>query len=99
MGDSDPIPSGNELTTQDFEEGFIPWLEGKTLSDLDGIEVFTNAEYAGGIKNTKPIEEQDMIDLYAGASVTTNNMIRVMKILLEYQKQIIKIRCFSTFSF
>jgi hypothetical protein len=85
-GDSSPIPSGNELTTEDFEEGFIPWLEGKTLSDLEGIEVFTNDEYAGGIKNTKNIEEQDLIDLYAGASVTTNNMIRAMKVLLEYHE-------------
>ena len=85
-GDSSPIPSGNELTLEDFETQFIPWLEDKTLSDLEGIEVFTNDEYAGGIQNTKDIEEEDLIDLFAGASVSTNNMIRVMKVLLAYHE-------------
>lgn len=86
-GDSSPIPSGNELTLEDFELQFIPWLEGKTLSDLDGIEVFTNVEYAGGVQNSKNIEEQELVDLFAGASVSTNNMIRVMKVLLTYHEQ------------
>lgn len=85
-GDSSPIPSGNELTLEDFETQFIPWLEGKTLSDLEGIEVFTNETYAGGVENTKDIAEQNLIDLFAGASVSTNNMIRVMKVLLSYHE-------------
>ena len=37
-----------------------------------------------GILNTTAIAEQDLIDGYAGSSVSTNNMIRVMKSLLEY---------------
>lgn len=86
-GDSDPIPSGNNATLEDFESMFIPWLIGKTSSDLEGIEVFTNATYAGGIKNEKTIAETDLIDFFAGASVTTNNMIRVMKVLLAYHEQ------------
>jgi hypothetical protein len=85
-GDSDPVPSANNQTLEDFETMFIPWLVGKKLSDLDGIEIFTNATYAGGIKNTKPIAEQELVDFFAGASVTTNNMIRVMKVLLEYHE-------------
>lgn len=85
-GDSSPIPSGNELTLEDFETQFIPWLEGKTLSDLEGIEVFTNETYAGGVENTKDIAEQNLVDLFAGASVSTNNMIRVMKVLLSYHE-------------
>lgn len=87
-GDSNPVPSGNMPTLEDFEEKFIPWLIGKKLTDLEGIEVFTNDVYTGGeIKNETPIAETDLIDFFAGASVTTNNMIRVMKVLLEYHEQ------------
>jgi len=82
-GDSDPIPT-NGLTYEDFKNEFIPWLEGQTLETLDGISVFTNDVYPGDIQNDKVIDQQDMIDTYAGASVTTNNMIRAMKTLLEY---------------
>ncbi|MFP4187284.1 MAG: hypothetical protein ACLFSU_03830 [Acholeplasmataceae bacterium] len=85
-GDSDPIPNETNATYEDMKGDFIPWLVGKDSEDLEGIEVFTNEEYEGGIKNTKTIEEQDMIDYYSGASVTTNNMIRVMKVLLEYHE-------------
>ncbi|MDD2492903.1 MAG: hypothetical protein PHY83_03060 [Bacilli bacterium] len=87
-GDSNPVPSGNMPTLEDFEEKFIPWLIGKKLTDLEGIEVFTNDVYTGGeIKNETTIAETDLIDFFAGASVTTNNMIRVMKVLLEYHEQ------------
>lgn len=82
-GDSDPIPTTGH-TYEDFRSDFIPWLEGQTLEDLEGIEVFTNAVYPGNIQNDKELDVQDMIDAYTGASVTTNNMIRVMKTLLEY---------------
>lgn len=87
-GDSNPVPTGNMPTLEDFEEKFIPWLIGKKLTDLEGIEVFTNDVYTGGeIKNETIIAETDLIDFFAGASVTTNNMIRVMKVLLEYHEQ------------
>lgn len=87
-GDSDPVPSGNFPTFEDYDTKFIPWLVGKSLKELSGIEVFTNDYYTGGkIKNTTPIAETDLIDFFAGASVTTNNMIRVMKVLLEYHGQ------------
>lgn len=87
-GDSNPVPTGNMPTLEDFEEKFIPWLIGKKLTDLEGIEVFTNDVYTGGeIKNETTIAETDLIDFFAGASVTTNNMIRVMKVLLEYHEQ------------
>lgn len=84
-GDSYEVPE-TDVTYEDFETQFIPWLVGKKLSDLDGIEVFTNGTYAGGIKNTKPIAETEMIDAFSGASVSTNNMIRVMKVLLQYHE-------------
>lgn len=90
-GDSNPVPAPNTPTLEDFETKFIPWLEGKTSADLEGIEVFTNAVYTGGeIKNDKTIAETDLIDYFTGASVTTNNMIRVMKVLLGYHEKTYK---------
>ncbi len=84
-GDSDPTPAG--ITLIDFETDFIPWLVGKSLSDLEGISIFTNENYHGLVQNTVTINEQDMIDDYAGSSVSTNNMIRVIKALLEYHEE------------
>ena len=91
-GDSDPIPPYGEvdtplsqwITKDDFDEHFIPWLIGKTAEDLEGINVFTNAPYAGGVTNEKVIDETNLIDMFTGASVTSNNMIRAMQALLDY---------------
>jgi hypothetical protein len=80
-GDSSPTPTGKTL--DDFKTEFIPWLTGKSLDDLEGISVFTNDDYHG-VQNTTNIAEQDLIDGYAGSSVSTNNMIRVFKELLTY---------------
>ena len=84
-GDSDPIPTNNK-TLEDFETDFFPWIVGKTLTDFEGISVFTNEEYHG-IQNTTDIAEQDMIDDYASSSVSTNNIIRIVKTLLEYHEE------------
>jgi hypothetical protein len=94
-GDSDPIPPyGNTelplnewITKADFDTHFIPWLLGKTLSDFDGISIFTNATYPGGHSNENQIEEQDLVDMFVGASVTSNNMIRIMIALLQYHNE------------
>jgi len=91
-GDSSPTPAGK--TKEDFAAYFIPWLEGKSSADLEGISVFTNDDYFG-IQNTVELtgtvvniggEDVDMIDDFAGSSVSTNNMIRIMKVLLEYHE-------------
>lgn len=82
-GDSSPTPAGHFLS--DFEDDYIPWLVGKSLTDLDGISVFTNADYHG-VLNTATIDDQDLIDSFAGSSVSTNNMLRIMKVLLEYHE-------------
>jgi len=87
-GDSDPIP-GTGKTYQDFRSDFIPWLVGQTYADLQGINIFyddTPSQYAVHA-NTTPINEPDMIDAYAGSSVTTNNMIRVTKTLLQHHQE------------
>jgi hypothetical protein len=87
-GDSNPIPETG-ITLEDFESDFIPWLVGKTHDDLDGINIFYDdtpdvyADYA----NSKEINEPEMIDAYAGSSVSTNNLIRVTKTLLEYHQE------------
>ncbi len=94
-GDSDPIPPyGNIelpldewITKADFDEHFIPWLIGKTLADFEGINIFTNGIYPGGHQNDVQIEEQHLVDMFTGASVTSNNMIRIMVALLEYHNQ------------
>lgn len=83
-GDSTPTPGGKYL--EDFENDFFPWLEGKSLSDLDGISLFTNEVYHD-IQNTVTIAETDLIDSFAGSSVSTNNLIRITKSLLEYHEE------------
>ncbi|MCF7925376.1 MAG: hypothetical protein K9L26_02480 [Candidatus Izimaplasma sp.] len=83
-GDSDPTPTG--MTLEDFETEFIPWLVGKSPEDLAGIQVFTNEPYYG-ITNDTTIDQQDLIDDYAGSSVSTNNMIRIVKALMEYHTE------------
>jgi hypothetical protein len=91
-GDSSPTPSGK--TTEDFTNYFIPWLVGKSLADLEGINVFKHEEYFG-VSNTVDITDTvvnidgndvDLIDDFNGSSVSTNNMIRIMKALLEYHE-------------
>lgn len=84
-GDSDPIPEVN-LTQEDFEEDFVPWLVGQDKDSLEGINIFYDdtPEVYSDEANDKDINEPDMIDAYAGASVSTNNYIRVTKTLLDY---------------
>ena len=84
-GDSSPTPAGHIL--QDFEERYIPWLIGKSIDDFQGISVFTNENYHGVVQNETTISEQDLIDDFAGSSVSTNNLIRSMKRLLEYHNE------------
>ena len=94
-GDSSPTPSGKTL--EDFTEQFIPWFTGKTMEDLEGLYVFTNETYHG-ITNDKTIDDAiwtdpdtstdvDLIDDFAGSSVSTNNMLRIVKTILDYHEE------------
>ena len=85
-GDSDPIPTNNR-TLEDFENEFFPWIVGKTSADFEGIYVFSNEIYHDTFENTTHIDEQDMIDDFAGSSVSTNNIIRIVKVLLDYHEE------------
>lgn len=85
-GDSSPVPE-NGKTLEDFTTEFLPWIEGKGLADFEGISVFTNDEYHG-IQNTTTITDDDgMIDDFAGSSVSTNNIIRIVKTILDYHQE------------
>ena len=88
-GDSDPIPTGNQKTYEDFKNQFLPWIVGKNSEDLDGINIFYNEapnQYSHEA-NTKHIDEEDLIDAYAGASVSTHSILRAVKSLLEYHDE------------
>ncbi len=82
-GDSSGRPEQNFVTYENFKGDFIPWLVGKTSTDLEGISVFSNTDYYG-IQNTTNITDQTLIDSFAGSSVSANNMIRIVKEMLEY---------------
>ncbi|MFP4478611.1 MAG: hypothetical protein ACLFPM_04185 [Candidatus Izemoplasmatales bacterium] len=88
-GDSSPIPVTGLTYEDNFKVDFIPWLVGQNADDLEGINIFYDdtpsvyADYA----NTKEINEPEMIDTYAGSSVSTNNLIRVTKTLLDYHQE------------
>ncbi len=83
-GDSSPTPAG--ITLADFENDFFPWLIGKTSADLEGIYAFTNEPYYE-LTNTTTIAEQDLIDQFAGSSVSTNNLIRMFQSLFIYHEE------------
>lgn len=100
-GDSDPIPRfGVEdpsdpnylgwVEFADLQRDFLPWFLGMTSEDLDGINIFYNdapSQYAAaGQANDKHIDEEEMIDALTGASVSTNNIIRVVKAMLAYHE-------------
>lgn len=87
-GDSSPTPgpSGDYSDGkyyEDFVSDFFPWLLGQTPETLEGISVFTNDDYHG-VQNTKTIAETDLIDSFAGSSVSTNNMIRIIQTMFDY---------------
>ncbi len=87
--DSDPIPDTGKTYEGHFKVDFIPWLIGKNSDDLDGINIFYNdapSQYTD-FANSKTIDEEDLIDAYAGSSVTTHSIIRVSKTLLDYHDE------------
>ncbi len=84
-GDSSPTPSGKTL--EDFEDYFIPWLVGKTKDDLEGISLFKIGDYHGIQNDVEITDAGTLIDDFAGSSVSTNNMIRAIKVLLDYHDE------------
>jgi len=85
-GDSSGDENQNNVTFEMFEDDFFPWIVGKTSADLEGIYYFNNGDYFD-LSNTKTIDETDLIDEFAGSSVSTNNIIRIVKELLSYHEE------------
>ena len=69
---------------EDFVNDYIPWLVGQTPESLEGITLFSNEAYHDVPQNTQTIDDQDLIDSFAGSSVSTNNMIRIVHAMFEY---------------
>lgn len=84
--DSSGDVNQNGITFEMFQADYFPWLVGKTSDDLMGIYVFTNENYHG-IQNDTTIAETDLIDEFAGSSVSSNNLLRIVKEMLAYHEE------------
>lgn len=87
-----------DVTYEDIKTGFIPFLEGKTYAELSsydgakiGDEVFDDTvfgidpnEFAADMEGVMFHGEQVRLDHFTGASVSTNNMLRMILALMEY---------------
>ena len=89
-GDSSPITSGNKVIATydrvDNGEGgyypsikydYIPLLEGKTKAEIDQWD-FVDDMKEDGVMN------QDTFDDFTGASVSTNNILRILHSVFQY---------------
>lgn len=79
-GDSDPIPSG--MTYEQIRDEYLPWFVGKTYGELKDLRFITDIDpvsYADG-------EGRDelTVDVFSGATVSTNNVIRVVNAIFKY---------------
>lgn len=74
-GDSDPIPNGT--TYQDIKDEFIPLLIDKTKAQIDSYNTVDEMKTEGALS-------QDLYDSFTGASVSTNNMLRMLQALMNY---------------
>lgn len=89
-GDSSPIYSGNNIVATyektenpnggfypSIKEDYIPLLVGKTKAELDQYNFVDDLKTAG-------VMSQDMYDSFTGASVSTNNILRILHAVFKY---------------
>lgn len=79
-GDSDPIPSG--MTYEQIRDEYVSWFVGQTYGDLKDLNFITDidpASYSEGKGRT-----DYSIDAFTGATVSTNNIIRVINAAFKY---------------
>lgn len=76
-GDSNPIPNTNQTTYQDIKDNFIPLLINKTKTEIDALSTVDDM-LSGGIM------DQSTFDAFTGASVSTNNILRILHALFDY---------------
>jgi hypothetical protein len=77
-GDSSGDPNQNGITYDQFKADFFPWVVGQTADSLADISMLTD------ITGATTTDGTDLVDAFAGSSVSTNNIIRVVKEMLEY---------------
>lgn len=73
-GDSDPIPNGT--TYEQLKTEYIPYFVGKTYGQIGGLSVMKDIDLADYQKGDG--RANYTIDAFSGASVSTNNMIRML---------------------
>ena len=59
------------------KEEFIPLLIDKTKAQIDSYNTVDEMKSAG-------VMDQEMFETYTGASVSTNNMLRMLQALMNY---------------
>lgn len=77
-GDSNPIPSGQ--TFEMIKEQYIPYYVGKTyaqIKNLSTIADITDYQVGEGRENLS-------IDVWSGATVSTNNVLRMIQALYKF---------------
>ncbi len=80
-GDSNPIPTGGQ-TFELINEQFIPYLVDKTYGQLKNISTIADidlAEYQAGEGRG-----EYTIDTWTGATVSTNNTLRMVQAMMEH---------------
>ena len=74
-GDSDPIPNGT--TYQDIKDKFIPLLINKTHTQIDSYNTVVQM-------NSADVLSDELYDEFTGASVSTNNILRMLHAVFDY---------------
>ena len=68
---------GSGVYYPSIKEDFIPLLINKTKADIDKYNTVDQMKTEGALS-------QDMYDSFTGASVSTNNILRILQALFEY---------------
>lgn len=79
-GDSNPIPSGQ--TFEMINEQYVPYYVGKTYAQIKNLNTIADidlADYQAGESRG-----EFTIDTWSGATVSTNNILRMLQSLIQY---------------
>lgn len=82
-GDSDPIPGS--VTYQTIKEEYVPFFYGKDATFLKGLDTIDDID----LKDYQSGEGRNDLemDIFTGATVSTNNTIRIINAMLDYHTQ------------
>ena len=78
--DSDPIPSG--MTYEQIRDEYIAWYVGQTYGDLKDLNFITDIDPVAFSEGEGRTDYS--IDAYSGATVSTNNIIRVINAIFKH---------------